>query len=224
MTYVTIGLRLVVQAVFFFVIYPPQLLAMRFGWRLAGWLPTLFHRLFVRMFDLRIVERGTPPGPEPTLVLSNHTSWLDITVLGSLRPLSFIAKSEVAGWPVVGLFAKCQRSVFIERTRRSHTAKVNAASLWNLAQAPGTPRGVVIDTTQLTNATTLRWTLGTEADLAGYEVLWRETTAADWQHTLKVGKVDTVTIDLSKDNVFFGVRAVDATGHRSPAAAPQPSS
>nr|WP_296063780.1 M28 family metallopeptidase [uncultured Actinoplanes sp.] len=106
----------------------------------------------------------------------------------------------------------------------SRVAKVNAATLWNLAQAPGTPRGVVIDTTQLTNETTLRWTLGTEADLAGYEVVWRETTAPDWQHTLKVGKVDTVTIDLSKDNVFFGVRAVDAAGHRSPVAAPQPSS
>jgi hypothetical protein len=106
----------------------------------------------------------------------------------------------------------------------SRVAKVNAATLWNLAQAPGTPRGVVIDTTQLTNATTLRWTLGTEADLAGYEVVWRETTAPDWQHTIKAGKVNTVTIDLSKDNVFFGVRAVDANGHRSPVAAPQPSS
>jgi hypothetical protein len=106
----------------------------------------------------------------------------------------------------------------------SRVAKVNAASLWNLAQAPGTPKGVVIDTTQLTNETTLRWTLGTEPDLSGYEVLWRETTASDWEHVVKVGKVDTVTIDLSKDNVFFGVRAVDSSGHRSPAAAAQPSS
>ena len=55
-------------------------------------------------------------------------------------------------------------------------------------------------------------------------MVWRETTAPDWQHTRAVGKVTTVTIDLSKDNVFFGVRAVDADGHRSPAAAPKPSS
>jgi hypothetical protein len=101
---------------------------------------------------------------------------------------------------------------------------VNAATLWSLAQAPGTPRGTVIDTTQLTNETTLRWQLGTEPDLAGYEVLWRETTAPEWTHVLAVGKVATVTIDLSKDNVFFGVRAVDTAGHRSPVAAPQPSS
>jgi hypothetical protein len=106
----------------------------------------------------------------------------------------------------------------------ARVARVNAAALWSLAQAPGTPRGVVIDTTQLTNETTLRWQLGTEADLAGYEVVWRETTAPDWQHTRAVGKVSTVTIDLSKDNVFFGVRAVDAAGHRSPVAAPRPSS
>ncbi|BEL05386.1 M20/M25/M40 family metallo-hydrolase [Actinoplanes sichuanensis] len=106
----------------------------------------------------------------------------------------------------------------------ARVARVNASALWSLAQAPGTPKGVVIDTTQLTNATTLRWQPGTEPDLAGYEVVWRETTAADWQHCLPVGRVSTVTVDLSKDNVFFGVRAVDTTGHRSPAAAPKPSS
>jgi hypothetical protein len=106
----------------------------------------------------------------------------------------------------------------------TRVTKVNAAALWSLAQAPGTPKGVVIDTTQLTNQTTLRWTRGTEADLAGYEVLWRETTAPDWQHVIAAGDISTVTIDLSKDNVFFGVRAVDRDGHRSPAAAPQPSS
>ncbi|MBB4698363.1 M20/M25/M40 family metallo-hydrolase [Paractinoplanes abujensis] len=106
----------------------------------------------------------------------------------------------------------------------ARVARINAAVLWSLAQAPGTPRGVVIDTTQLTNETTLRWELGTEPDLAGYEVVWRETTASDWEHSRAVGKVTTVTIDLSKDNVFFGVRAVDTEGHRSPVAAPKPSS
>jgi hypothetical protein len=106
----------------------------------------------------------------------------------------------------------------------ARVARVNAAALWTLAQAPGTPKGVVIDTTQLTNATTLRWTANPEPDLAGYEVLWRETTAPDWTNSRFVGDVTTYTIDLSKDNVFFGVRAVDKAGNRSPAAAPQPSS
>ncbi|MFC7550915.1 M20/M25/M40 family metallo-hydrolase [Plantactinospora sp. GCM10030261] len=102
----------------------------------------------------------------------------------------------------------------------TRVAKVNGAVLWSLAQAPGTPKGVVIDTTQLTNDTTLRWQRGPEPDLAGYEVVWRETTAPDWQKVIPVGDVTEVTIDLSKDNVFFGVRAVDQTGHRSPVAAP----
>ncbi|WP_030440081.1 M20/M25/M40 family metallo-hydrolase [Actinoplanes subtropicus] len=106
----------------------------------------------------------------------------------------------------------------------ARVARVNAAALWGLAQAPGTPKGVVIDTTQLTNQTTLRWTANPEPDLAGYEVLWRETTAPDWTNSRFVGDVTTYTIDLSKDNVLFGVRSVDQAGNRSPAAAPQPSS
>ncbi|WIM94662.1 M20/M25/M40 family metallo-hydrolase [Actinoplanes oblitus] len=105
----------------------------------------------------------------------------------------------------------------------ARVARVNAATLWSLATAPGTPKDVVIDTTQLTNQTTLRWTVGTEPDLAGYEIVWRETTAPDWTAALPVGKVGTATVDISKDNVFFGVRAVNASGQRSPAAAPRPS-
>ena len=73
-------------------------------------LPVWFHRIFLALFNVRVVERGTPPSDAPTLVVSNHVSWLDIPVIGSLHPLSFIAKSEVEGWPVVGLFARLQRS------------------------------------------------------------------------------------------------------------------
>jgi hypothetical protein len=104
----------------------------------------------------------------------------------------------------------------------TRVAKVNAATLWSLAQAPGTPRGVVIVAAVLTNDTTLRWTRGPEPDLAGYEVLWRETTAPDWTNVIPVGDVTTVTINLAKDNVHFGVRAVDRDGHRSPVAYPTP--
>ena len=104
----------------------------------------------------------------------------------------------------------------------TRVAKVNAAALWSLAQAPGTPLGVKILTSGLTNDTTLRWQRGTEPELAGYEVVWRETTAPDWTHVIAVGDVTSTTIDLSKDNVLFGVRAVDRHGHRSPVAFPQP--
>ncbi|RKN15410.1 M20/M25/M40 family metallo-hydrolase [Micromonospora musae] len=106
----------------------------------------------------------------------------------------------------------------------TRVARVNGAALWSLAQAPGTPKGTIIVTTDLTNNTTLRWQRGTEPDLVGYEVLWRETTAAEWQKVIPVGDVTQVTIDLSKDNVFFGVRAVGRDGLRSPVAFPRPGS
>ncbi|WP_189188720.1 M20/M25/M40 family metallo-hydrolase [Streptomyces albiflavescens] len=101
-------------------------------------------------------------------------------------------------------------------------AKVNAAALWTLAQAPGTPRGAKIVTSTLTNSTQLVWTRGTELDLAGYEIVWRETTAPEWTHVIAAGDVTTYEVDLSKDNVFFGVRAVNRAGYRSPVAFPEP--
>ena len=122
-----VALRLLGLVLFFVLIVGPQALSLRFGWPLAERLPVAFHRLFLRLFGVRVVERGRPPGAMPTLVLSNHVSWLDIPVIGSRRPLSFIAKSEIEGWPVIGLFAKLQRSVFIDRARRKATAEVNQA-------------------------------------------------------------------------------------------------
>ncbi|RKN48561.1 M20/M25/M40 family metallo-hydrolase [Micromonospora endolithica] len=106
----------------------------------------------------------------------------------------------------------------------TRVTRVNGAALWSLARAPGTPKGVVVVTTNLTNDTTLRWQRGDDPDLAGYEVVWRETTAPEWQRVVEVGDVTETTIDLSKDNVFFGVRAVGRDGHRSPVAFPKPGS
>ncbi|WP_405586525.1 M20/M25/M40 family metallo-hydrolase [Streptomyces sp. NBC_01092] len=111
---------------------------------------------------------------------------------------------------------------FCDFAYTARVAKVNAAALWTLAQAPGTPKSARIITSALTNSTRLTWARGAEPDLAGYEVVWRETTAPEWTHVLPVGDVTTHEVDLSKDNVFFGVRAVDATGLRSPVAFPAP--
>jgi hypothetical protein len=105
----------------------------------------------------------------------------------------------------------------------TRVARVNGAALWTLAQAPGTPLDVRIRTASLSNSTELAWTAGTEPDLAGYEVVWRDTTAPEWTHVIPVGDTTSYTLDLSKDNAFFGVRAVDREGHRSPVAFPVPS-
>jgi hypothetical protein len=82
---------------------------------------------------------------------------------------------------------------------------------------------VKILTPMPTNDTDLTWTRGTEPDLAGYEVVWRETTDPDWTHVIPVGDVTSVHLSqFSKDDVFFGVRAVDQGGHASPVAFPTP--
>jgi hypothetical protein len=106
----------------------------------------------------------------------------------------------------------------------ARVARVNAAWMWSIAQAPGLPQNVVIDASVLTNDTVLRWTHGDDPELAGYEVVWRPTIAPYWTHVIDVGDVDTATVDLSKDNVVFGVRAVSQDGHRSPAVFPFPAS
>lgn len=100
-------------------------------------------------------------------------------------------------------------------------ARVNGAALWSLAQAPGMPVDVGVDTTALTNDTTLMWQPGS-GDPASYEVVWRPTTEPLWQRVIPVGAATSTTVDLSKDNVEFGVRSVGANGYRSPAVFPFP--
>ncbi|KFI05526.1 aminopeptidase [Massilia sp. BSC265] len=100
--------------------------------------------------------------------------------------------------------------------------KVNAAALASLALAPGAPQNVKLRTDKLTNDSTLVWQANAEPDVAGYRIVWRETTAADWQGSKWVGNVTEATVDLSKDNVFFGVQAVDKDGNVSVATYPLP--
>jgi hypothetical protein len=114
---------------------------------------------------------------------------------------------------------------FVDYEYTARVARVNGAALWALATNPGTPKNLEIHVTPPVgfagiNTTTLTWNANTEANLAGYEVLLRETTAADWTNVISVGNVTTVTLDIAKDNVQFGVRAIDTAGHRSPAAFP----
>jgi hypothetical protein len=115
---------------------------------------------------------------------------------------------------------------FVDFDYIARVAKVNGATLWSLATAPGTPKNVLIHATAPPNfsginTTTLTWNANPESNLAGYEVVTRETTSPDWTNAIDVGSVTTVTLDIAKDNVQFGVRAVDQAGHRTPVAFPQ---
>ena len=111
---------------------------------------------------------------------------------------------------------------FVEYKYVAGVARVNGATLAALANAPVAPKNAQIDATKLTNDTTLTWDANPEPDLAGYEVVWRTTTASDWQHTKLVGNVTQVTLNLSKDDYFFGVRAFDESGNVSPVSFPTP--
>ncbi len=112
---------------------------------------------------------------------------------------------------------------FVDYAYVAQVARVNAAALAELALAPARPRDVRILTQRLTNDTDLKWEANAEPDLAGYEVVWRETTSDVWTHSRFVGRATAYTAPgMSKDNYFFGVRAVDRAGHRSPASFPKP--
>jgi Peptidase family M28 len=99
-------------------------------------------------------------------------------------------------------------------------AKLNAATLASLASAPAAPGAVKILTRNLENDTTLTWEPSVGA--AAYEVLWRQTNAADWEYVQTIPSGRRATLNVSKDNEIFAVRAVDAAGHRSLPVVPEP--
>lgn len=113
---------------------------------------------------------------------------------------------------------------FVDFEYVANVTRVNMIALSSLALAPARPKNVGIVTARLTNDTDLKWDANTDADLAGYEIVWRDTTTAEWTNSAFVGaNVTTYTAKaMSKDNYFFGVRAVDRDGNKSPVVYPRP--
>jgi len=89
---------------------------------MASRLPHMFHRGACRILGLKVEIRGQCSSEKPTLFICNHTSYLDIIVLGGVLQGYFVAKREVAGWPLFGFLARLQRTVFVER-RAAATAR-----------------------------------------------------------------------------------------------------
>jgi hypothetical protein len=111
---------------------------------------------------------------------------------------------------------------FVDYDYVANVARLNAATLASLAAAPGPPADVRLDTKQLTNDSTLIWNPPPGGLASSYEVLWRMTTAPDWENAEPVANGTKVTIDRSKDNVYFAVRALDNKGHHSLPVIPKP--
>lgn len=75
---------------------------------------------------VRTEASGAPlAGATPAMIVANHVSWLDILAIDALRPVRFVAKSEIRRWPVVGWLCSQGDTLFIERTRRRHIAQIN---------------------------------------------------------------------------------------------------
>lgn len=111
----------ILAALALLVLLPFHLLSIGIGGRSRMQVARLWQRFVCFLMGVRVTVTGAPADARPLLLLANHTSWLDIPVLASIAPVSFIAKKEVAGWPVVGFLARAQRSVFVDRERRQAT-------------------------------------------------------------------------------------------------------
>jgi len=116
------------------VLMPMQWLAVALKRPLRRRIPVFYHRFVCRLLGVRVRASGRPASDRPLLIVANHSSWLDISIITSLAPVVFVAKSEIARWPFFGLLAKLQRTVFVERDRRQKTAEVNAQIARRLAE------------------------------------------------------------------------------------------
>lgn len=94
---------------------PIQTVAVYFRWPLAKLIQRVYHQVNCKILGFEVVWHGSPARERPILFVSNHSSYLDIIVMASHLDASFIAKAEVAGWPLFGVLAKLNRSVFVER-------------------------------------------------------------------------------------------------------------
>jgi 1-acyl-sn-glycerol-3-phosphate acyltransferase len=111
----------------FIFLVPLQALARRRGWPIQHAIQMRFCRAVCAVIGVKVEAQGALPSPAPRFVVSNHVSWTDIIALASLYPFVFLAKSEVARWPVLGVLARLQGTVFVERGAKQDVARVNDA-------------------------------------------------------------------------------------------------
>jgi 1-acyl-sn-glycerol-3-phosphate acyltransferase len=109
------------------LIAPVQWLALRARWDLRHAIPVASCRILAWLLQLRVVAHGEMVPGQARLLAANHVSWLDIIALGSMAPACFLAKREVASWPVIAFFVRVQETVLVDRNRRRSIPGANAA-------------------------------------------------------------------------------------------------
>lgn len=114
------SIRIVLLAFFTLLLLPFHLVCLAFAPKRANQLAFLWHFVSRWVLGVRVIISGKPQ-PGPVLYLCNHVSWMDIMILSRAAPLCFVAKADVAKWPIFSWLAKWQRTIFVERDRRSKT-------------------------------------------------------------------------------------------------------
>lgn len=121
MTRLRIAFAVIVIALVTLILAPIQIAALFFDWKIRRRLPRYWHRIACKCLGVKIRIKGKLEDRRPLLLAVNHTSWLDIVVLGAAADIAFIAKSEVSTWPVFSVLAKLQATIFIAREDRRQT-------------------------------------------------------------------------------------------------------
>jgi 1-acyl-sn-glycerol-3-phosphate acyltransferase len=118
-------LGLLAAGLFLLLLAPLRLIAQARGWRIGRWTPRLFHRLACAALGVEVAVHGEPAAGS-RLIVSNHLSWLDIPVLGSIAPMTFLAKREIGAPALGGRLARLQGLILVDRGRRRAIPAVNA--------------------------------------------------------------------------------------------------
>jgi 1-acyl-sn-glycerol-3-phosphate acyltransferase len=131
-------LRVILVAGFFFTTLP-LMIALQWllgvlGSRFWGPASVAYYRLLTRALRIKVTINGTQVIGRPVLIVANHVSWVDIVVLASIAPMVFVAKREVASWPLIGAAARVQKVVFVDRLRRQQTAETIRTIAQRLAE------------------------------------------------------------------------------------------
>ena len=112
---ILIFFRLIIFLLLISVLLPFQIIIVFLIKKYSYIIPLIFHKLCHKIFGIKIKTFGKVSVNSPTLIISNHASYLDIVILGSLIKTSFVAKKEVSKWPLLGILAKLQNTIFIDR-------------------------------------------------------------------------------------------------------------
>ena len=125
-TFIKSVIKLILVCIMLFVLFIPFIIFKSLNIQIYKDIPRYFHLLFLRILNIKIHLVGEIYTAKPGLLVANHASWIDISILSSLSNISFIAKSEVANWPIFGFLAKMQDTLFIERKSIKANKQKNA--------------------------------------------------------------------------------------------------